>query len=171
MVLIMLIDLHAHSTMSDGSYSPEELIDFAIEKGVGVLALCDHDTTAGIERFLSYSADKNIKAVSGVELSATWSKGNCHIVGLGVRNDYQPLEKVLLEFRDSRDNRNANAAGDCDSLDETLGQAMLDLGLSARAHDKILRLARTLADLDGNENITESNVSEAIQHRRLDRQT
>ena len=52
-----------------------------------------------------------------------------------------------------------------------LKQAMLDLGLSARAHDKILRLARTLADLDGNENITESNVSEAIQYRRLDRQT
>ncbi len=102
----MLVDLHAHSSMSDGSYSPKELVDFAIAQHIDVLALTDHDTTAGLEEFLLYSSDKPLKAIPGVELSATWEKGNCHIVGLNVRNDYAPLETVLQEIRDSRDNRN-----------------------------------------------------------------
>ncbi len=102
----MLVDLHAHSSMSDGSYSPQELVDFAIKQNIGVLALCDHDTTAGLEDFLAYTTGKAIRAIPGVELSATWKKGNCHIVGLGVRKGYEPLESVLQQTRDSRDNRN-----------------------------------------------------------------
>lgn len=134
----MLIDLHAHSTASDGSLSPETLIDFAIEQGVGVLALCDHDTTAGLESFLSYGTDKNIKTIPGVELSATWDIGNCHITGLGVRNDYEPLESVLQQTRDSRDNRNVhiiekiNSFGIAITLDEV--EALAGGEVVARPH-------------------------------------
>jgi 3',5'-nucleoside bisphosphate phosphatase len=102
----MLLDLHAHSNASDGSLSPEELVDHAISRGLGTLALCDHDTTGGIARFLSHGKGKDIRLISGVELSATWGKGNCHILGLNVRTDYAPLEEVLSAIRDSRDNRN-----------------------------------------------------------------
>ena len=50
-----------------------------------------------------------------------------------------------------------------------LKQAMQELGLSARAHDKILRVARTIADLEGSDNVTATHLSEAVQYRRLDR--
>jgi hypothetical protein len=102
----MFADLHAHSTASDGSLTPEELIDYAISKGIGVCALCDHDTTAGIRRFLSYASGKPLRAIPGVELSATWESGNCHITGLGVTDDYAPLESMLHQIRQSRDSRN-----------------------------------------------------------------
>lgn len=102
----MLIDLHAHSSASDGSLSPEELIDYAIEKEIKILALCDHDTTGGLSRFITYGAGKDINTISGLEISATWEKGNCHIMGLCISSDYAPLEPVLQKIRDSRDNRN-----------------------------------------------------------------
>ena len=104
----MLIDLHAHSSASDGSLSPEELVDYAVEKGVKVLALCDHDTTDGLSRFISYGTGKDIKTIPGLEISATWDKGNCHIIGLGIKSDYDPLESILQKIRDSRDNRNVH---------------------------------------------------------------
>jgi magnesium chelatase family protein len=56
-----------------------------------------------------------------------------------------------------------------DAGEMLLKQAMQEMGLSARAHDKILRVARTIADLDNSENITASHLSEAVQYRRLDR--
>ncbi len=102
----MLNDFHAHSNASDGSLSPEELVDFAIEQKIGALALCDHDTTAGNARFLAYGDGKPIRLLSGVELSATWPKGNCHILGLNVRDDCGPLEDTLSAIRDSRGDRN-----------------------------------------------------------------
>jgi len=104
----MLVDLHAHSSASDGSLSPEELVDHAVEKDVRILALCDHDTTDGLKRFISYGADKEIKTISGLEISATWEKGNCHIMGLGISSDYDPLESTLQKIRDSRDMRNVH---------------------------------------------------------------
>jgi predicted metal-dependent phosphoesterase TrpH len=107
----LLVDLHVHSSASDGSFSPQELIDLALKQNVGTLVLCDHDTTAGLDEFISYSNDKAIQAICGVELSATWETGNCHIVGLGVSNNYGPLEHLLQEFRDSRDNRNLKIVG------------------------------------------------------------
>ncbi len=57
------------------------------------------------------------------------------------------------------------------ACEQILKQAMSELGLSARAHDKVLRMARTIADLEGGENITADHLSEAIQYRRLDRQS
>ncbi|MBD3315468.1 MAG: PHP domain-containing protein [Chitinivibrionales bacterium] len=101
-----MLDLHTHSTESDGSLTPEQVIDHAVDRGISRVALCDHDTTAGTARFTAYGADKGVEAIAGVEVSATWPKGNCHILGLGVRNDYGPLEEVLRKIRDSRDRRN-----------------------------------------------------------------
>lgn len=112
----MLIDLHTHSSASDGSFSPEELIDYAIEKGISILALCDHDTTDGINQFIAYGANKDINTIPGLEISATWDKGNCHIIGLGIKDDYQPLESILQQIRDSRDNRNIRIIEKLNSL-------------------------------------------------------
>ncbi len=119
-----LIDLHVHSSESDGSFTPEELIDVALKKGLAAIALCDHDTTSGVARFVAHARGKDIEAIGGVEISATWDNGNCHILGLGVEPGFGPLEEVLTKIRDSRDNRNRriieklNGLGVAVTLDE-----------------------------------------------------
>lgn len=110
------VDLHIHSNTSDGSFSVEELIDIAVANHLSKIALCDHDTTAGINRFVSYGKEKGITAVAGIELSATWNKGNFHVVGYGVSSGYKPLELVLQEIRDSREKRNVRIVDKLQSL-------------------------------------------------------
>ncbi len=100
-------DFHVHSNESDGQLSPEMLIDAAIGNGVSVIAVCDHDTTAGVRRFVQYGRSRNIKAMSGIELSAKWQGGNCHLLGIAVNDGYEPLESVLRKTRESRDRRNS----------------------------------------------------------------
>jgi len=99
-------DLHVHSNESDGQLSPEMLIDAAIGNGVSVVALCDHDTTAGVRRFVRYGESRGIRALSGIELSAKWKGGNCHLLGLSVSDACEELESVLRKTRESRDRRN-----------------------------------------------------------------
>ena len=102
----MLNDFHVHSNESDGRLSPESLIDAAIAKGLSAIALCDHDTTAGGARFVEYGKERGIRALSGIELSAQWKGGNCHLLGLSVGGGYEPLETLLRKTRESRDRRN-----------------------------------------------------------------
>jgi len=102
----MILDLHAHSTISDGTDSHEQLIDTAINAGVEILALCDHDTI-GDDRFLSYAKTKSLCAIQGIELSAEWgNNGACHIVGLGVKRGNGPLDEALDTLQNERDSRN-----------------------------------------------------------------
>ena len=64
-----MIDLHLHSTFSDGMDTPSQLIDEAEEIGLKAIALTDHDTIGGIQEFLSYGEDKNIIVIPGIEIS------------------------------------------------------------------------------------------------------
>jgi 3',5'-nucleoside bisphosphate phosphatase len=83
-----MIDLHTHSTASDGTLSPEALIDLAADKGISVLALTDHDTLAGIQAALERGRQRGVQVIPGVELGAQWSlAGQMHILGYYV--DYQ----------------------------------------------------------------------------------
>ncbi len=103
----MSIDLHTHSTASDGTSSPAELLALAQEKRLAALALTDHDTVSGIPEFLresrKYSA---IKAVPGVEVSVKHHEFSIHIVGLFIDYNSEPLEKMLREIRKGRNDRN-----------------------------------------------------------------
>ncbi|MFT6905302.1 MAG: putative metal-dependent phosphoesterase TrpH [Oleiphilaceae bacterium] len=76
------IDLHCHSSCSDGALSPEDLLARASEKGVECLALTDHDTIAGQKRAIESSKQYNIKMVTGIELSCVWSNYTVHVLGL-----------------------------------------------------------------------------------------
>ncbi|MFH1762076.1 MAG: PHP domain-containing protein [bacterium] len=100
------IDLHVHSSFSDGSCSPQELIDLALKSELSALALCDHDTTTGLKIFQDYGKAAGLSVISGVEISATWEKGNCHILGLGIKPGHEQLEAALLQIRQGRDSRN-----------------------------------------------------------------
>ncbi len=76
------IDLHCHSTASDGALSPAALVERAAEKGVTHLALTDHDTLDGIAEARVAARKANICLISGIELSCVWRKHTIHIVGL-----------------------------------------------------------------------------------------
>ena len=101
-----MIDLHAHSSMSDGSYTPEALVDFALETGLGALALTDHDSLAGIERAAARARGTRLTLVPGVELEIACDTGEFHLLGLGLDGDRAPLEATLERVRRDRHERN-----------------------------------------------------------------
>jgi len=98
-------DLHSHSRCSDGILSPSELVSRASDKQVDVLALTDHDTTAGIAEARRAAADKNITVIAGVEFSCQWLGRGIHVVGLGLdldNKDLQRAEKLQSAKREER---------------------------------------------------------------------
>jgi len=96
------IDLHCHSTISDGLYSPEQLIAYAHAQGVKVLALTDHDDMSGLSRARKAAEQHGMQFINGVEISVTWKKRTLHIVGLKVNPDYIPLKTALDAVKQGR---------------------------------------------------------------------
>jgi predicted metal-dependent phosphoesterase TrpH len=96
-------DLHAHSTASDGTLPPAELMARASQAGVAVMALTDHDTLAGIDEAAEAATAHGIRFVAGVEISVTWNKGTVHIVGLGIDPANEALRAGLAELVAYRD--------------------------------------------------------------------
>ncbi len=90
------IDLHTHSTYSDGTLAPSELIAHAAAAGVRVLALTDHDSTDGLENAWRAAASHGIQLVPGVELSAAWRSQDIHVLGLWI-DPVNPALQSLLE--------------------------------------------------------------------------
>lgn len=98
-------DLHSHSTASDGTLTPAELVGAAHAAGIRVLALTDHDTTAGIEAARDAAGSLGMELVPGVEISVSWQSQTVHILGLNISPDCVPLQaglQRLCEFRDWR---------------------------------------------------------------------
>ncbi len=100
------IDLHAHTTASDGDHSPTELVKHAAELGLTAIAVTDHDTTDGVAEALRASADYGVEVLPGIELSAEVDKGQCHILGYGIDPAAPLLLERLREVRENRGNRN-----------------------------------------------------------------
>lgn len=88
-------DFHCHTTMSDGSLSPEELINHAIEYNITHLAITDHDSTKGYEMALPFVKQTNIQLISGAEISCQWQKHTIHIVGLEMDVNNKQLQAGL----------------------------------------------------------------------------
>lgn len=106
------VDLHTHSNKSDGSYSPAELVDYAIAKGLSAVALTDHDTIDGLAEAvhhaeaLSRSGQPSIEVVPGIEFSTKYESQDVHIVGLYIAYDSPVFTDSLQQFIDSRTGRN-----------------------------------------------------------------
>ena len=92
----LIYDLHTHTTASDGLLSPEALVIKAKASGIDVLAVTDHDTTAGITQAVDEANRQNIKLLAGIELSVSWTDKNFHIVGLNIDPDSSALKKSLI---------------------------------------------------------------------------
>ncbi len=120
----MPIDLHLHSSESDGTFTPEELIDSAIKNNVDTIALCDHDTISGVRKFLNYAERKNIRTIVGIELSAFSDGGECHILGLNIPLNNEELTTALVRYRNSRIIRN-----------ESIIRKLNELGIPITDHD------------------------------------
>jgi predicted metal-dependent phosphoesterase TrpH len=128
-----LIDLHTHTYESDGSLSPRELIDAAMEIGLQAMAITDHDTFAGFDAALPYARERGLDLVCGIELSCKLDGHTTHLLGYFVHGDPGPqfrgwLDQLLTARRD----RNRRLA-------ERLQSVGLDIRL-----EEVERLGRTL---------------------------
>lgn len=101
-----IIDLHVHSTKSDGTFSPEELIYAAKDAGLSALALTDHDTMSGIKEAQTAADLLGIELIPGIELSTEYNGKEIHIVGLYINPDDPQLVTKTFEFRECRTHRN-----------------------------------------------------------------
>ncbi len=100
------VDLHVHSTASDGSLSPRELVAEAKAQGLRAIALTDHDTTEGLDEALAAGAALGLEIIPGIEISADHQPGSMHILGLFIDHDYPPLAEQLQVLKQARADRN-----------------------------------------------------------------
>ncbi|NMA33801.1 MAG: PHP domain-containing protein [Clostridiaceae bacterium] len=106
------VDLHTHSTASDGSMTPAELVRHAYESGLSAVALTDHDTVAGVEEALEEGARTGIEVIAGVEISVSLSgwgmkfENEMHLLGYFFDGGYEPILTTLEELRRRREQRN-----------------------------------------------------------------
>ncbi len=102
------IDLHLHTTCSDGLMTPEQVVALAAERGVAAIALADHDNVDGIDAALAAGAGLGVEVLSGVELSVIWGEvQDVHLLGYGFDHHHPQLTASLAEFRAFRAGRNA----------------------------------------------------------------
>jgi predicted metal-dependent phosphoesterase TrpH len=125
---VLNVDLHSHSTRSDGRLAPSALVARAAARGVALLALTDHDEVDGLGEAQAAAREHGITLVNGVEISVTWNDCTLHIVGLHIDPDEETLKKGLASIRQGRDHR---AVG--------IAQALEDAGIAgslegARSH-------------------------------------
>jgi predicted metal-dependent phosphoesterase TrpH len=101
-----VIDLHTHSTHSDGSLTPAELIEAASRQGLSAVALTDHDVTSGLGEAADRARQLRLRFIPGVELEINIGDGEFHLLGLNLHQDLSPLEEKLVAVRDHRAKRN-----------------------------------------------------------------
>ncbi|MCY1408421.1 3',5'-nucleoside bisphosphate phosphatase [compost metagenome] len=98
----MNVDLHCHSTASDGALAPAAVVARAFENGVRVLALTDHDTLEGLSEARASALALGMQWVSGVEMSCTWGGATIHILGYGFALDAPPLVAAIEQLHHGR---------------------------------------------------------------------
>ncbi|MBX9675639.1 MAG: PHP domain-containing protein [Methylotenera sp.] len=99
------IDLHCHSTISDGLLAPKDIVALAAKSGIKVMALTDHDDITGLPIARNAALEHGIHFVNGVEISVTWKKRTLHIVGLKFDAENEALKNALAAVRVGRDER------------------------------------------------------------------
>ena len=100
-----VIDLHAHSAVSDGTETPTELVAAAAVAGVDVLAITDHDTVTGWDEAAAAAGDHGVALVRGIEISCAWRHSSIHLLGYLPDAGDRPLMEELARARDSRSTR------------------------------------------------------------------
>lgn len=105
-----MIDLHTHSTESDGTLTPQELMQLASDIGLSAIALTDHDTVGGLSKAKPVAESLGIELVPGIELSTDYNGTEVHMLGFYIDDTNPAFLKKLQEFIDSRNLRNEKMA-------------------------------------------------------------
>ena len=134
-----LIDLHAHSTASDGTLTPSELALYAKSKGLSAIALTDHDTIDGIEECQQKGLEIGVMVIPGIEFSADFYGKELHILGYYLDPHHPHLKKKLKELIESRQTRNQEMLDQLAALGfpltyESLYEDCEDSTIITRAH-------------------------------------
>lgn len=128
----LCIDLHCHSTASDGALAPAALVGRAMERGVTHLALTDHDTIAGLAEARAAAAGQGLQVIPGIELSCLWKSRTIHIVGL----DFDPEDpRFLAALERQNENRWARARMIADRLSKLKVPDLLERATEASGGD------------------------------------
>lgn len=139
-----LIDLHVHSTASDGTLSPAEVALYAKEKGLSAIALTDHDTIDGVDECQAKGEEIGITIIPGIEFSADLNGKEVHMLGYYINTHHKPFNEKLKGLIDARENRNQ------EMLDK-----LTELGYP-------LTLDEVCKDLDENTVLTRAHIAKAL---------
>ncbi|MGR5539225.1 RNase RNM [Vibrio campbellii] len=103
----MRIDLHSHTTASDGRFEPQDLVDRALSFDIEVLAITDHDTVDGLAPAKQYVEDNHlpITIINGIEISTVWQNKDIHIVGLNIDPENAALNALIQQQKQHRISR------------------------------------------------------------------
>ena len=101
-----MIDLHVHTTASDGQYTPAQIIQKAAEKNIKVIAITDHDTIGGLQEALQEGKKQGITVVPGIELNITFPTGEFHLLGHGLKEPSKSLLYIVENVIKNRNDRN-----------------------------------------------------------------
>lgn len=133
-----LIDLHVHSTCSDGTFTPTELVKYASKRGLTAFALTDHDTLEGISEAKEAASRYGVELVSGIEFSTVYQEQDLHIIGLDVDCENVLFQKEIKRVQTERELRNQKMIDlmAADGIDISAGQMRESFGdtLWTRAH-------------------------------------
>ncbi len=152
------VDLHIHTNFSDGTFSPEEVVAFALKNKLSAIAITDHDTVSGIENAIAASRNTGLEVIPGIEFSAEIENYEIHILGLFIDTNNPGFLEKLKKIRNSRLERmqkmieKLNALGISVSIEEVLAHSGSDVSVGR------LHLARVLFE-KGNV----SSVKEAFE--------
>lgn len=101
-----MIDLHIHSTLSDGTLSPKEIIAACKKRGISAISITDHDTMAAYPETLGYGREQEIEVIPGIEITSHHHDLSLHLLGFGLRHDAIPLTTGLKSIQEARHERN-----------------------------------------------------------------
>ena len=141
-----MIDLHSHSTASDGSYSPSALVGLALERGLSALALTDHDSVSGLPEAEAAASGSALRLIRGVEIEIAFGPGEFHLLGLRLERLGGELENVLQRLFRARKERNQRIldrmrdAGFAATMDDL--KAVAGEGSAGRPHIAALLVER-----------------------------
>lgn len=121
------IDLHIHTTMSDGALTPKEVIDEAFNNGVSIIAIADHDTIEAYnDDLFSYAKSKNIALINAVEISTKTNKAGIHVLGYNFDLNDKQFQEKLYKIRNARHDYLHNVAKKLNELGYFLNVEELD---------------------------------------------
>ncbi|NPV28290.1 MAG: PHP domain-containing protein [Firmicutes bacterium] len=119
----MSADLHVHSTASDGTLTPEEIVNQAVQSGLSAISLTDHDTVDGIYSALRTATGKDLELVPGIELNTDWEGIEVHILGYYIEFQAGWFQQALNDLRNAREERAAAMIGKLKKIGISLSPA------------------------------------------------